>query len=433
MYTIGGVCKKKILLIIIILIIAIGGYFGYKYFFTEKGIPILETEEEKVNVTKYYIYGTHLNIEGSLNIADSNFEEIYLTLYNGEFKNVEINYEDDGNLLTFDLSEEVNNGLYLEDFSRGDYYMFIKAIYEDKEDPENKIEKYYILDNKTEYLDTEYYTFNSINNKIIINSDNDYKTMMLDVKEKKDSKEIADIVLDPGHGGMDGGAEAFGYSERDFTYSLAELIKEKLESDGYKIVLTRGELSQNELLEEYNDGGRAVVSSEVYSKYLFSLHFNSNSVSSVNGLEIYSPANINYDFAKALADNITSMTGINYSTQRTYKLYNGVYSHSFSETEIENSLKGYEEKNYQPYNVTTNSNYYYMIRETGGIITGAYVDDSNPDEVGVNPYYNSNRGTESYVLELGYITNSNDFEIIQNKQDTIADAIVKTIKENMLK
>lgn len=257
--------------------------------------------------------------------------------------------------------------------------------------------------------------------------------MMLDVKEKKDSKEVADIVLDPGHGGMDGGAEAFGYSERDFTYSLSELIQEKLEAEGYNVILTRGELSQNEVMEEYNDGGRAVVSSEVYSKYLFSIHFNSNSVSSVNGLEIYSPANINYDFAKALAENITSMTGIEYSSQKTYKLYNGVYSHNFSETEIANSLAGYEEKEYEPYNITTNSNYYYMIRETGGIVTGAYVDDSNPEKVGVNPYYNSNRGSESYVLELGYITNSSDFEVIQNKQDSIADAIVKTIKENMLK
>ena len=424
---------KKILIIVVIAVIVVGGYLGYKYFFSEKGIPVLETEEERVNITKYYIYGTHLNMEGSLNISDSSFEEIYLTLYNGEFKNVKINYKDDGNLLTFNLSDEVNNGVYLDDIERGDYYLFIKAIYENKEDPENKIEKYYILDNKTEYADTEYYTFSTVNNKIIINSNNDYKTMMLDIKEKKDSKEVADIVLDPGHGGMDGGAEAFGYSERDFTYPLSKLIQEKLEKEGYKVILTRGELSQNEVMEEYNDGGRAVISSEVYSKYLFSIHFNSNSVSSVNGLEIYSPANINYDFAKSLAENITSMTGINYSTQRTYKLYNGIYNHNFSETEIENSLKGYEEKNYQPYNITTNSNYYYMIRETGGIVTGAYVDDSNPDEVGVNPYYNSNRGTESYVLELGYITNSNDFEVIKNKQDVIADAIVKTIKENMLK
>lgn len=422
---------KKIILLIIIIAVIVGGYFGYKHFFGKNEIPVLETETEKVNVSKYYIYGTNLNIEGTLKIGDSNFEEIYLTLYNGEFKDFEIKYKDDGNLLTFNLAEELNKGLYLEDIARGDYYMFIKAIYENKENPEEKIEKYYVLENKTEYLETEYYTFTSVNNKITINSDNDYKTMMLNVKEKKDSKEVADIVLDPGHGGMDGGAEAFDYSERDFTYPLAEIVKEKLEKEGYKIELTRGELSQNDVMEEYNEGGRAVVSSELYSKYLLSLHFNSNDSTSVNGLEIYSPANIDYTFAKSLAENITSMTGMEYSKQKTYKLFNGVYSHNFSETEIQNSLAGYEEKGYEPYNITTDSNYYYMIRETGGIVTGAYVDDSNPEKVGVNPYYKSNRGTESYVLELGYITNSADFDIIKNKQEDIADAIVKSIKENL--
>ena len=127
------------------------------------------------------------------------------------------------------------------------------------------------------------------------------------------------------------------------------------------------------------------------------------------------------------------MTGLEYSNQKTFKLYNGVYCHNFSEYEIENSLSGYAEKGYIPYNITTDSNYYYMIRETGGIITGAYVDDSNPEEVGVNPYYNSNRGTESYVMELGYITNSSDFDIISNKQQEFANAIIKTFKENLLK
>ena len=32
---------KKIIIIIVIAIIAVGGYFGYKYFFSEKGIPNL--------------------------------------------------------------------------------------------------------------------------------------------------------------------------------------------------------------------------------------------------------------------------------------------------------------------------------------------------------------------------------------------------------
>ena len=81
---------KKILILIFVIVLCVGAFFGYKYFFSEKGIPILETEEEKVAISEYYIYGTHLNLTGTLEITDTNFEEIYLTLYNGEFKDYDI-------------------------------------------------------------------------------------------------------------------------------------------------------------------------------------------------------------------------------------------------------------------------------------------------------------------------------------------------------
>ena len=72
-----------------------------------------------------------------------------------------------------------------------------------------------------------------------------------------------------------------------------------------------------------------------------------------------------------------------------------------------------------------------MIRETGGIVTGAYVDNRN-EEILANPYVLSNTGCESYILELGYITNSNDLDIIVNKQDKFVEGIVKTFS-NYLK
>ena len=71
-----------------------------------------------------------------------------------------------------------------------------------------------------------------------------------------------------------------------------------------------------------------------------------------------------------------------------------------------------------------------MIRETGGIVTGAYVSDLN-EKVGYNPYYNSNTGAESYVLELGYITNENDLEIIKNNQEQLATGIANAISKNL--
>ena len=90
------------------------------------------------------------------------------------------------------------------------------------------------------------------NNEIIISSENEYPTLMFEVKENK-NEEVVDIAIDPGHGGMDGGAEAFGSCERDFTYNLATKVGEKLQQAGYKVVYTRQEVSKNELIEEYNE------------------------------------------------------------------------------------------------------------------------------------------------------------------------------------
>ena len=72
-----------------------------------------------------------------------------------------------------------------------------------------------------------------------------------------------------------------------------------------------------------------------------------------------------------------------------------------------------------------------MIRETGGIMTGAYIDDSNPEEVGVNKYYNSNIGNETYLLELGYISNLDDLNNLLEKEDQYVEAIVTAIKEEL--
>ena len=424
---------KKFIIILLILLLVGGFAVVYFVFGQDKGIPILDTEEENVDVSYYHIYGTHLNMTGTLNLEDTDFEDIKLTLYNGEFKDFDINYELDGSKIEFNLSDEINNGLYLDGIDRGTYYAFIKVSYENPENEEENIEKYYVLDNSTEYAEVAYYTFSSIDNKININSENDYATMMFEVEENNDKSDIVDFVIDPGHGGIDGGAEAFGHSERDYTYDLASKLAESLEEAGYTVALTRDELDPNTYFDEYNAGGRAVISHEKNAKYVLSLHFNSSSSSSVNGLEIYSPSDINYDFVRSLAENITTETGLNYSPRGTYKIYDGVYVHNFSEEEIASSNENTASRGYATYDITTNSNYYYMIRETGGIMTGAYVDDRNEEGVGYNPYYNSNIGAEAYVLELGYITNANDFEVISNNRDSYVTAITNSIKNNLLK
>ena len=424
--------KKLIKVVFILLILVLLGYFIYVNYIKEV-IPKKETEEELASISEYFIYGNHLNIKGSLEITDKNYQSIVLTLYNGKDKDIKVNTEIEDNKINFNTSKYINEGIYLDDLERGTYYLFLKLTYENPEEQEKPIEKYYILKNETNYKETTYYTLSKYNNKVLINSQNDYGTISFNIEENKTNDDIYDITIDPGHGGMDGGGSSGDYKETDFTMDISKKIKSNLEEAGLKVKLTHeeDELTKNDILDEYNEHGRAVIPNEVKSKYTFSIHINKNTSSKVRGVEVYTADNVNYDLAKSLAENITTETELDYSSNKLYKVYNGVYTHNFTEQEISSSLKGYEEKNRVPYNVTTNSNYLYMIRETGGYMTGAYVDDSNPDSVGVNPYYNSNIGNESYLLEIGYISNSKDLEILLKSKEKVADAISEAIKAEL--
>ena len=71
--------------------------------------------------------------------------------------------------------------------------------------------------------------------------------------------------------------------------------------------------------------------------------------------------------------------------------------------------------------------YLFMLRETGGIATNAYVDGRNP-YFSANKYYNSNVGIESYLIELGYMNVNEDLYNIVNNDDSYMDAIAESIK-----
>lgn len=407
---------KKFLLVLLILMLLFGGYLLYNNEFVEK-IPVLELEEEVINIDELFIYGTHLNIHGNT-VNDSNLK---LVLYNGEFIENEINIIDN----SFNLSDYVNDGLYLDDIPVGNYYMFLRS--ESLGDDDETVYKYYALNNTTDYKETIYYTLSNFNNKIVINSEESYPTMMINVSENID-KDVYDIVIDPGHGGIDGGASNNGYSESDFTLKIANKLKKELEELGFKVKLTHedGQLSSSEKLKDYGTNGRATIPYEVNAKYLFSIHMNSNYYEYVNGLEVYTAANINYDFAKLIASNIIKSANINYSSNMINKMYDGIYTRTFTESDIADSLKDYEEDKMNAYDITTKSNYYYIIRETGGIVTGAYVDDRNDEIVG-NPYVLSNVGTEAYLLELGYISNKKNLNNMINNMDKYVEGIANSI------
>lgn len=406
---------KKLLIFLFFLFIAFFGYIIYNSRI-DKGIPVLNIEDIPINIDNIYIYGTHLNLNGSL-IDDNNLQ---LVLYNGEFLEYNININNNN----FNLSDMVNEGICLEDIPKGTYYAFLRSKNQDAEG--NDVYKYYALNNKSNYDEMTYYTFSDKNNKIVVNTDTQYNTLTFNVTSNKD-KNIYDVVVDPGHGGKDSGASKNGYNEADLTMKIAIDLKQKLEKYGFSVKLTRDEnqLSKDEKLNDYGTHGRAIIPYEVKAKYVFSIHLNSNYYSSVHGIELYTPANINYTFIKDVAKNISNTASVSYSSSKVNRVFDGVYTRIFTEDDIKNAKKDFLERDMKPYDITTKSNYYFMIRETGGIVTGAYVDNRNSD-TDYNPYYKSNVAAESYLLELGYISNKSDLDNIKNKMDKYTGAIADT-------
>lgn len=168
------------------------------------------------------------------------------------------------------------------------------------------------------------------------------------------------------------------------------------------------------------------------AKYVFSIHLNSiKDANSLSGVEIYAPPKVELSLAKSFADNIVKYAKTPYSNlEVTYKQKEGVYVRTFRAWEIEQSISEAEAAGYEPYNVTSETPYLYMIRETGGIATKAYVDGRNTS-YGKNKYYNSNVGVEAYLLELGYINNDTDLAKLLNEQDNYVKAVITTVQDKL--
>jgi len=389
---------------------------------------------DNVNINKYYIYGTHFNIEGTFQLlSQSKIQKISLALRNdnGQETEYDFKYEISGSAVAFKASDKINEGIYLEDLTQGDYCLLIKVTCDDKTE-------YYSMKNNTQYPNIEYYsvTKNNSNNKIkigfsnYINNNKKYSYLKFDVEKCKLPKDVYDIAIDAGHGGTDTGAANKNYIESEITLKYAKALKTSLEKLGLKVKLTRdGTESSSEKMAftMFDENGRVNIAGASKAKYCFSIHLNSiEQKLESGGLQIYCNANLNTKFAEDLASKIVEYTDMDCSNMEPYKMANGVYARSYTQKEISDSNSAAISKGFAPYNITTDTNYYFMIRELGGIVTNAYIDGRNP-KYGKNNYCSSNFGIESYLLEIGYITVNKDLNVIINQQNEYIKALTKGI------
>lgn len=90
------------------------------------------------------------------------------------------------------------------------------------------------------------------------------------------------VVLDAGHGGIDPGASAGGYNEKDINFTiLNQYTKEYFEDSDIKVYFTRTEDVKIDLYE------RADFATRVEADIFISLHMNAVSSTSVSGTSVY--------------------------------------------------------------------------------------------------------------------------------------------------
>lgn len=445
--------KKNVVLniikIIIILALMIILTLVYNYVLKSQDIQNL-IQEEKKKVTRlfdnieenvaclelYTVYGNHLNFNGYILkecVTDINLKDVKLVIKDVEnnVNEYSLKYDIQGDKVTFKFSDNINEGIDLNKITQGEFYLFIKLTgdYNEKE-----VEKLFSIKNISSYGEQDFYTItqNEINNKVEIlfrnYSEKSLEYMQLKVEESTLPSRVYDIVIDAGHGGRDGGASYNGKNESDFTLEYSILLKQKLEQLGYKVKLTR---TKDEYVESYGKDGRAVVPYETEAKMVLSIHLNSTVSQNVEGgVEIYAPNKANLSLAKAFADNIVNYTGTKYSVNSYARVLDGVYVRTYTEAEIKEAIDYANDLGYTPYeSLSIETPYLFMIRETGGIMTRAYVDGRNT-YIDDNPYYNSNISAEAYLLELGFINCENDVNNLLKNKDAYINAIVDSIVEN---
>ncbi len=179
---------------------------------------------------------------------------------------------------------------------------------------------------------------------------------------KKDDKIV--ICLDAGHGGSDVGAVLENRHEKDDTLNIAKLVKQYLEEQNIRVIMTR-EKDVNVTLYE-----RCKIANKKKADLFISIH--RNSATTGNGIEIW----------------VNSK-----KESKDIKLANSILN-NLEKTKIQNNR---------------------------GIKYGT-IKGENTDY-----YVLTNTHMPSCLIELGFITDSKDNELLDNNVENYAKAIAKGI------
>lgn len=113
------------------------------------------------------------------------------------------------------------------------------------------------------------------------------------------------IIIDAGHGGTDPGSVKQGVQEKNINLQIALKLQKRLETKGYKVVMTRTDDTAISLIN------RTKLANKAKGDLLISIHQNSFRDASVHGIEVfYTPGKGTYDdrLANCIQEALISYT-----------------------------------------------------------------------------------------------------------------------------
>ncbi|NMF05183.1 N-acetylmuramoyl-L-alanine amidase CwlD [Clostridium beijerinckii] len=129
--------------------------------------------------------------------------------------------------------------------------------------------------------------------------------LMFGIPVRTNSEENKDkriILIDPGHGGIDGGAKSkSGTIEKDINLSISLKLKKELEDAGYAVYMTREGDSQLDAKKVKDLNVRCQMKKDVKCDAFISIHQNMFPQSNCFGSQVWYSSN---EISKSLAENI---------------------------------------------------------------------------------------------------------------------------------
>lgn len=221
-----------------------------------------------------------------------------------------------------------------------------------------------------------------------------------------ENNEAYDIVLDPSalnhndFGGSNYGHFYMDMYESDETYEMATLIRDELEKYGLRVYLTRDNISP---VDTFGDKGRISSAYETGAKYYVHLRLESSGSSMDRGLTILYSNFTSNRFATNVAKAILDGTSLQASPYEDGFNIPGVY-----QTSLES---GYD--------------YNDIVRETGGMMTGAGVNGIFADLQ--KQHTNSKMGMYAIDILYGYMTDPDDYNVWINEKELLAQKTAEGI------